>query len=965
MKSGRSSSLRKDSLMKYLPKLLALVLILSMAALVPSFISMADASDKKENALKRLQEMAEVIGETGYAAFLMEADLDVYEGEDIYLSKEDIYPEARIGELDDQVTLVLEAPVSGLYSLSIDYRSFGDNILPTNLSLRVNGDQAYKELENLMFSDYWASGETFYDRYGNESIAMPVKDTEWHSTQLHDSLFMDSRPLLIPLEKGHNQLVFQINEGKVEFGDVRLEAGYKNQSLPTGEPASGNQYIIIEAEDMTYRNSPNIRTDMEFNTKLTPYDPELKVQNMLAEANFRDPGRWVEYDFDVVEDGYYHLMMRYRQSLKSGFKVYRTIYIDGVKPSQAFDNVEFDNNRKFEDKTLDETIFLEAGSHTLRVQVTVDPLRDGITVINQVASEISDMALAINKMTGGNTDKYRDFELEKYGLDVESNLLTWSEEISQVYELLLDVQGVKKSGEIELLNVAAKTLSQLAENPNQLPQNLTQFSYGQSSVRQNLVSVVQNLTRQSLSLDKITFYQEDAQLPKTMGPVASLKSNWKHFIASFTMPDYDPSYEEDDALTIWLNWPRQYIEIIQRMVDQDFTPETGIKVNLAVVPDQQKLILANASGKAPDGAIGINSTFVYDLALRGALVNLREMEGFNEVGKRFAPGMLIPGVFDEGIYALPETFNFWVMFYRKDMIDQVPDNMDQVREMLPELKRLGQGFNLHVSNLINKPYAATMPFVFQSDAQLFEAGQTQVDLENPNMISGLKYLTENFTIYDMEYEILSFYQGFRDGRLPIGISDYGTYNLLTNAAPELTGLWGIAPYPGLVGEDGQVTRYTSGAAQSALLFSQSDQQEEGFEFLKWWMSADVQTEFAYTLQATLGNEYLWNSANLEAIARSPWSEKDKEIIMEQLMWAQEAPRVPGGYIIERELGNILASVVTEDVNIRTATDLAEKRINQEIMRKLEEFGYTDGEGNQLKPLIIPDIDMIEEWLNEE
>ena len=62
------------------------------------------------------------------------------------------------------------------------------------------------------------------------------------------------------------------------------------------------------------------------------------------------------------------------------------------------------------------------------------------------------------------------------------------------------------------------------------------------------------------------------------------------------------------------------------------------------------------------------------------------------------------------------------------------------------------------------------------------------------------------------------------------------------------------------------------------------------------------------------------------------------------------------------MGNVLVNVVTSNVNLRTAIDDAQKRINAELLRKLEEFGYIDGGGNRKKELVIPDIETIEGWL---
>ncbi|MCR5753272.1 MAG: extracellular solute-binding protein [Acetatifactor sp.] len=891
---------------------------------------------------------------------------EIYSGETVQCDMNEIPAEERTASTAQSAVLNFEVEKTGLYVLGFDYKCTGDNILQTSLTMKVNGEIPYRELEHLFFSDTWRTGEKEYDRYGNESIAMPDKVKEWKFTYLRDTSFLQNDPLMVYLEAGENELEFTANEGCVELGDIYLSAPVQ-PAEDCMETADGEAMILIEAEDFVTRNSPNIRTIANFNTRVTPYDPELKRQNVIDEASFRIGGTSVDYQFTVDEAGYYYIAFDYLQSSKSNFTVYRNLYIDGEIPSKSYENIPFEYTTGYSRNKQEIPVYLSQGTHELTLEVALEPYGEAVSILNGIVEQINDLALSVNKITGGNINKYRDFELEQYGLNIEGNLNSWADTVETLYEELaaMDRYG-KKNGEIKLLDTAVKSLRLLAEKPNELPQNIDTFSYGDSSVRQYLTTVAENLSYGNLSLDKLFIYQKDADLPKAPGFFARMGLSLKHFVASFTQSDYAPGYAESDTLEIWVNRPRQYLEIIQRMADTDFTEKTGIKVNLSIVPDQQKLILSNASGKAPDGAIGIASGYVYDLALRNALVDLRQFENFSRVGKRFAPGMLIPGVCDDGIYAIPETFNFYVMFYRTDIFEKlnlkVPDNMEEVRELLPELTRMGLGFNTHVANMPTKTFAATAPFVFQNGGDIFGDTTTKVQLDTEEVIGGLKYLTENFTVYDMDYEILNFYQSFRDGRTPIGVSDYATYNLLTNAAPELNGCWEIALYPGLVAEDGTVDRSTSGAAESCILFQSSDKQEAAWKFIDWWMSDEVQTEFSFTLQTTLGNEYMWNSANLSAIGNAPWSEKNKQVILEQIGWTNEMPRVPGSYMIERELGNVLINVVTNNQNIRTAIDNAQKRINSELQRKLEEFGYIDSEGNVKKELIAPNKELIEEWL---
>jgi ABC-type glycerol-3-phosphate transport system substrate-binding protein len=188
----------------------------------------------------------------------------------------------------------------------------------------------------------------------------------------------------------------------------------------------------------------------------------------------------------------------------------------------------------------------------------------------------------------------------------------------------------------------------------------------------------------------------------------------------------------------------------------------------------------------------------------------------------------------------------------------------------------------------------------------------------------------------------SFYDSFRYGRLPIGVSNFAdTYLKLITAAPELNGLWEITLYPATVLEDGTQLRYATGSAQAGIMFANTDQPEESWEFMKWWVSTETQVDFQQQLILNYGLEYLWNSANLEAFAQSPIPDEHKEVILEQWEWLQEPVKLPGSYMQERELSNAWNKIVFDGVNPRVAIDSSIVIINREITRKMEEFGYLE------------------------
>jgi len=459
----------------------------------------------------------------------------------------------------------------------------------------------------------------------------------------------------------------------------------------------------------------------------------------------------------------------------------------------------------------------------------------------------------------------------------------------------------------------------------------------------------------------------DSRFPRHQ--VSFLRQGWegtKRFFLSFSNQNYAVVEASDDVLEIWVNYPRQYVEIMQQIIDQSFTPETGIKVQLSIMPDENKLILANAAGKGPDIALGVNHWVPYEFAIRGAALDPRDFEGYEEVVSRFAPGVMIPYAFEDGMFGLPLTQNFWVTFYRTDIMNAldlpVPDTWDEVVEILPELQRFGMNYFQPIAFFGGfKPFVATIPFIHQFGGELYSDDGMRTLLNSEANIDGIRLMTELFTIYDMPKQVPNFYNHFRTGLLPIGISDLATYLQLTIAAPEIAGKWDIAPHPGVMNENGEIVRYAAAGAQSVIILNSTDKPDESWLFLDWFLSTETQVDFAYRLQTANGTEFLWNTANLEAFRQIPLPAEHIEVILAQWEFAIEASRIPGAYMVERELSNAWNKIVFDDANPRITLDNAVRIANREIVYRMEEFGYVEN-SQIIKPYPVPTIETIGDWL---
>ncbi len=892
--------------------------------------------------------------------------------------------------IGDVTTLTIDVPQTAQYYVKFDYLSYDDSILPIELSFQVNGDYPFYETRRLSFETTWVTkAEQSIDRYGNEIISIPDKLIQWESKYLMDASYRQASPLKVELQEGINEITLSVSEGSALIGNLYLEPVTQVEEYTQSEVATGSELITIQAEDFTYRNDSSIRAVAEFEPDVSPYEVTETLLNAIDADSFKTAGQRVTYEFEVEKDGYYYIAANYRQGEKSDFPVFMDVAIDGVIPNTKFQSYPFDYTTTYKNETLatedgNLSVYLEKGTHTLSMTISNDNVKDLLEAIDRIMNGVNDLSLEITKVAGTNKDKYRDLDIIKYIPDVQERLIAYADELDALRESMLVYNTeVESIAAFSSMSVASEQLKSLAEEPNELTYRVAELATSMNSVNKNLANAIDVINKNKIAFDRIYIFQEDSEIPSKVGIFKSTVLSFQRFVASFVDQAYSTSNVDEAHLQIWVNRSRQYLEIMQKMIDEDFTAKTGIEVDLSIMPDQNKLVLANASGDAPDIATGINYAIPFELGVRGATVDLTQFEDFQEIANRYQAGLHIPATIDEGIYAMPETMNFWVLFYRTDILDklnlEVPNTIDDVVAMLPELQMRGLNFFYPTAQmLVMRNFHGTTPLIFQNGGSLYSEYAGDTELNSDASVEALTTLTELFTIYNLPVDIPNFYQHFRNGDLPIGIADYATYNLLVNAAPEIANSWSVSLVPGTEQEDGTISRTTSGGAESTVMFKSEEgetvtltngntmsREEAAWEFMKWWSSTETQTEYGQTLQISYGEEYIWATANLEAFMELPWDTEDKTIIAEQSTNVVEAPRILGTYMLERELSNCFNDVVVNGKNLRSRVDAAVKIIDRETERKLEEFGYIDSEGNVLKEYKVPTLESVKEILGIE
>ena len=889
---------------------------------------------------------------------------------------------------DESFSFDVNVEQEGMYQIYLSYWSRVDEYGTSEISVEVNGEYQYYESSQITLQQLWESDdEITLDRYGNDNLPEQNQVDALLTYPLRDSSRLFDEGLCFKLNKGNNTIKFHMLGGQIEIANVEVR-GYvpliKYSQYYNNQPLVDADYMDpIEAENFISKSSSSIQAGSSTDPSVTPFDMNRLKLNVIGSDSFNEAGDRVDWKVNVEKAGYYNLAFKALQPEKNT-TVYRTLYVNGEVPFEEAKLIPFRYAEGWQNVTVSDlkgnpyAIYLEKGENIISFEVNVSKMRIINEKLTKITNEMNDLGLQVKSVTGNSTDKEIDWTMKEYFEDIDEKFASWISDIENILDYLKSVNGYDgDSYAISDIKNALSNIKTIAEDVDKLPTRLTLLTEGSSCASQFLVAQINGVISNKVTFDKFYVYSEDNTLPKATANF--FKKTWtsvSRFFLSFFDQNYSSKNDPDEVI-VWMGRSRQYCNTLQKLADNSaYLKEKGVKVKIVLLPDEGKIILSNAAGRTPDVACGVSTWIPNEYGMRGAIQDLTKLPGFGSVIDSYYNDQLIPLMYDNQLFGIPETENFYVLYYRTDILEQlslpIPDRnttWTDILEYLPVLERFGMGFYIPLSaNVSSKSYDATAPFIWQNDGTLYredeKSGVVMSGIDNDNTIKALQFMTDLYREYSLPFQVSNFFNEFRYGNMPIGIADYGTYLQLLNAAPEIRGLWGISVVPGVYrdGDRGYtVYRYMSGGQQASMMFKDSQRKEDAWEFMKWWSSKDTQLEFSSKMINTYGKKYLWNTANQDAFKELNWDKEDKEVILEQWSWLKEVSKIPGSYIVEREISNVWNSVVFNDENLRSAVSDSIIKQNKEIRRKMQEFGYMDDKGNSLRHYIYPTTDTVQSW----
>ena len=841
-------------------------------------------------------------------------------------------------------------PESGLYSIELEYYPIKGTNSTIQRNLLIDGKIPFEEASQLEFDRVFTPESSV-----NETLQTSLKEkAQWLSTTIKDASGLYNE-LEFYFTAGEHRITLESVAEPMAISSIVLNPSEKNipdyitvledcrdQGISEIQGVLTDGILKVQAENAEEMSSPALYGSSDNSSPINePYQYDEQKINVIGGSKWQDPGTWITWRIEVPKSGLYHIGYRFKQNYLRDIQCVRSLYINGKIPFREAQNLkfEFDNNWQIALAGGDEPylFYLDKGVQTITMEVVLGELTESLVATSQSMDHLNNASWRLLTLIGSDPDLYRDYNIDQYMPDVVETFRQESVALKNIAQKWVEMTG-KQDSNVAQMNQLSYQLEEMVKDPDQIPALYSQFRDSLSTFANLLLDV----KKQPLLLDYIFISEPQAELPKANANLwVSMKDGILRFFSSF-FNDYNNLSGGDGnaSITVWvgngLSGGRDQALVLRRLIEQDFTPKNNISVNLQLVPSAT-ILTATVAGIGPDVALQVSGSEPANYAMRGAVADLSEMPDFEEIAERFAESALTPYRYLDGVYALPETFSYLMMFYRQDILAQLGINIESIKTWQDIISALPtiQGQNMNVSLMPNFNSYAT--FLYQMQGEFYTDDGKKSALDTKTALDSFHFFMRFFTDYNLPYAY-NFVTRFRTGEIVIGIEDYTNYNLLQISAPEISGKWGMTMIPGIRDAEGNIRNTSSSTGSGCVLMSASKEKERGWQFMKWLTSGDTQYQYGKDLEGVMGVGARYNTANLEALTMLPWKTADKQVLLEQMKATQGVPEVPGGYMTSRNVGFAIATVYSDNVSTRDTLLGYVDQINQEMLLKRREFG---------------------------
>lgn len=860
-------------------------------------------------------------------------------------------------EKDSSVLWRFNVSKGARYRLKISYCAL-ESSSSISLGLKINGEYPFTACQDVGLYKIWKNetDDFVVDSAGNEKRPAAVQVIKWQEAFLSDSEGVSNEPYEFAFFEGENTIELIGISTDLLISSITLEGEEEPESYESysaavsgGKNADKADSVIVQGEKMKYRSDSSI-VPMEdrSHAETMPSDPVLTRYNTVGDYNWQTEGQWIYWEFEIKTEGYYNIGMRVRQNYHRGYASSRKIYIDGVVPFKELSQVDFNYARSWYFKTLgngvkDYGFYFTKGVHSIAMQVIPGDTAELTEALQDSVLQLNRIYRSVIMITGTSPDAYRDYNLDKEIPDLIEDMTKQRDILKEQYDALQKKYGGRDSDTATLQRLVAQ-LGGYIEDADKITESISGFSDNISS----LSSLVVRLKEQPLELDYIEVKPANGEYTDTsVGFFKNIAFGFRQFIGSFTT-DYNSvgdTAADAEKIDVWVSISRDQAQVVRELVDNDFSKSNNVAVQIKL--SKGSLIQATYAGTGPDVALYIAADQPVNLAVRGALAELSEFEGCDELLKEFSYEETVGFRYNGGLYGIPMTADMNMMFVRTDIFEElglsIPETWEELYKLIPTLQRSNMNIGLPKVTIDGGGFCVFNSLLLQNGQNYYNDDISAAVFDSETALDAFKEWTGYYTKYDVPIDY-DFYNRFRSGEIPIGIEAYTMYNKLAVAAPEISGMWTMVPVPGTARENGSVDHSTAVSCTAAVIMNNCKNKQAAWKFVKWFASAKSQAEYGRNMEALIGESARYNSANLAAVPELPWTMRESSVILKQLNAAKGIPQSIASYYVTRNIYNAYRKVTVNNSNPREVLYKYNTEINNELERKREEFGLKGENG---------------------
>jgi len=839
-----------------------------------------------------------------------------------------------------------------LYNIEIDYYAYNDKSTDIQREFNVDGKLLCMEWSNIRFTRLFRDdGDIRVDINGDESAPEMSQIYAWQSMKISDYNGYFAEPMKLYLTKGVHTFSFKMRGSQpIAIGAVRLTAPEKIISYSELEKVyEQNNYkeaksdlVVLEGEQTLYRSASSLRLESSDDLSCNPSDLKNDKINIVGGDAWKNSRQTITWELEAPNDGLYKLAFNLYSYYNYGLPSFRTIKIDGKVPFSEMSAYCFLPNTKWRTEYLKNDndqpylFYLTKGKHTMSMSIVSGELTGVIKQLEQDMDILSELYLDITLITTSDPDENYDYQLDKRIPELMDTLEALYNNLKSSADKIKSICKNDKALTYSEMQNTLEDFEILMEDVFEIPSNLSQFT----SMISQYGNWVSQLKAGTLSVDKVMLVPSDKEYERTrVSFFRKLLSTVVGFLTTFTK-DYSSVigsgvYDDDKkTIDVWYGGTQIWATEIEDLIESDFVSKNGIQVRFKLTPASQMttginaMLLAILSGNAPDAVLSAAS--VEDYMMRNQCYDLKHFDDFEKVAQQFPEVCLKPLTYKGGVYALPQTIDMALMFYRTDIFNQfglsAPKTWDEmIKTVIPKLAE-------------NNMSLATSPgfeiLLYQYGGEYYNEDMTESLVASQIALKAFKLHCDFYTMYGVP-KAVDFFNRFRTGETPIGFGNLATYIQFLYAAPELIGRWDIDVMPGVIRDDGSINNNIGGLTTSAsIIMADAKNPKEAWTFLKWYMSAENQLQLSDRLEAKLDMSARLVSANKEAFKALDWESDHLEIFLESMEETKAYNPVLGNYYTPRYVGYAFNNVViSKTMTEREALEYAQENINNELERR--------------------------------